>query len=113
MLDMLASFAHVAITQDYVRPELGDYFAVKDGRHALREKIHGDKFVPNDVYATPHYRFTIMTGCNMSGKSNLHSIHCSNVNHGAGRELRSGVLCFPAHPSAVICTRVHGGQHRG
>ncbi|KAL9107101.1 MAG: hypothetical protein Q9227_007967 [Pyrenula ochraceoflavens] len=69
MLDMLASFAQLVTTSDYVKPELTDALAVKDGRHPVHEKVHLDKFVPNDVYATDQRRFQIITGCNMSGKS--------------------------------------------
>lgn len=69
MLDMLASFAHLVTTQDYVRPQLSDTLAVKAGRHPIREKIQETKYVPNDVYATQQKRFQIITGCNMSGKS--------------------------------------------
>lgn len=69
MLDMLASFAQLVTTQDYVRPELTDTLAIKAGRHPVREKIHTNKFVPNDAYATRQSRFQIITGCNMSGKS--------------------------------------------
>lgn len=69
LLDMLTAFTHLATVQDYVRPELIETLAVRDGRHAIREKIHGEKFIPNDVYATQQTRFQIITGCNMSGKS--------------------------------------------
>lgn len=69
MLDMIASFAHLATTQDYCRPEMTLTLAVKDGRHAIREKIHAEKYIPNDAYATQQSRFQIITGCNMSGKS--------------------------------------------
>lgn len=69
MLDMLAAFAQLVTTQDYVRPELTDTLAIKAGRHPIREKIHHSKFVPNDAYATQQSRFQIITGCNMSGKS--------------------------------------------
>ena len=69
MLDMLASFAQLVTTQDYCRPELTSTLAVKGGRHPIHEKIHADKFIPNDVYATQQTRFQIITGCNMSGKS--------------------------------------------
>ncbi|EDN06749.1 hypothetical protein HCAG_03279 [Histoplasma mississippiense (nom. inval.)] len=55
--------------RDYVRPELTDTLAIKAGRHPIREKIHSDKYVPNDAYATQQSRFQIITGCNMSGKS--------------------------------------------
>ena len=69
MLDMLASFAQLVTTQDYCRPELTSTLAIKGGRHPIHEKIHADKFIPNDVYATQQTRFQIITGCNMSGKS--------------------------------------------
>lgn len=69
MLDMLAAFAQVATCQDYIRPDLTDALAIKSGRHPIREKIHNNKFIPNDAYATQQTRFQIITGCNMSGKS--------------------------------------------
>ncbi|KAI7082013.1 hypothetical protein KC356_g8706 [Hortaea werneckii] len=69
MLDMLASFAQVVTSQDYVRPMISSTLAIRAGRHPIREKIQVSKFVPNDVYATQQTRFQILTGCNMSGKS--------------------------------------------
>ncbi|KAL8640677.1 MAG: hypothetical protein Q9226_008720, partial [Calogaya cf. arnoldii] len=69
LLDMIASFAQLVTVQDYCRPELTDTLAIKSGRHSIREKIHTEKFVPNDAYATQQSRFQIITGCNMSGKS--------------------------------------------
>lgn len=69
MLDMLASFAQLATSYDYIRPELTARLAIKAGRHPIRERIHSSKFIPNDAYATPQTRFQIITGCNMSGKS--------------------------------------------
>lgn len=69
MLDMIVSFAQVVTTQDYVRPEMTETFAIKAGRHAIRERIQQEKYIANDVYATQQSRFQIITGCNMSGKS--------------------------------------------
>ncbi|OQV08984.1 Mut domain-containing protein isoform 2 [Cladophialophora immunda] len=74
MLDMLAGFAQLVTTSmnEYVQPEVHmDSFMIKSGRHPIREKLQHqhDRFVPNDVYATPQNRFHIITGCNMSGKS--------------------------------------------
>ena len=69
MLDVIASFAQLVTTLDYCRPELTDALAIKSGRHPIREKIHTDKYMPNDAYATQQTRFQIITGCNMSGKS--------------------------------------------
>lgn len=39
-----------------VRPEFADTLALKAGRHPIREKIHKDRFVPNDVYASQQSR---------------------------------------------------------
>ncbi|KAF7719033.1 Uncharacterized protein PECH_000215 [Penicillium ucsense] len=69
MLDMLAAFAQIATSYDYVRPELTATLTLKAGRHPIRERIHSSSFVPNDACATPQTRFQIVTGCNMSGKS--------------------------------------------
>lgn len=69
MLDMIASFAQLITTQDYVRPELTETLAIKAGRHPIRERIQREKYIPNDVYATQQNRLQIITGCNMSGKS--------------------------------------------
>lgn len=69
MLDMLAGFARLAATQEYVKPELTDTLAIKGGRHPIRERIQSLKYVPNDAYAAQQSRFQIITGCNMSGKS--------------------------------------------
>lgn len=69
MLDMIASFAQIVTTQDYVRPQLSETLAIKSGRHPIREKTQEARYVPNDVYATQQKRFQIVTGCNMSGKS--------------------------------------------
>ncbi|KAL9010756.1 MAG: hypothetical protein Q9173_004335, partial [Seirophora scorigena] len=69
LLDMLASFAQLVTTHDYCKPELTETFAIKSGRHPLREKIQAERFVPNDAFADQQSRFQIITGCNMSGKS--------------------------------------------
>lgn len=69
MLDMLASFAQLATTHDYIRPQIKDALALKSLRHPIKEKVSNIKYIPNDVYATQQSRFQIITGCNMSGKS--------------------------------------------
>jgi DNA mismatch repair protein MSH4 len=76
MLDMLAGFTQVVTTcmyGEYTMPELNeDSLIIKSGRHPIREKLAAntrDRFVPNDVYATPQNRFHVITGANMSGKS--------------------------------------------
>ncbi|KAF3940245.1 hypothetical protein ABW19_dt0207615 [Dactylella cylindrospora] len=69
MLDMIGAFASLTRTYGYCRPEFKDALAIKDGRHPIREKIHKERLIPNDVYASQQARFQILTGCNMSGKS--------------------------------------------
>ena len=69
LLDMITSFAQLVTTQEYCRPELTQTLATKNGRHPIQEKVHQEKFIPNDAYATQQSRFQIITGCNMSGKS--------------------------------------------
>ena len=98
MLDMLASFAHLATTQDYIRPELTTTLAIKNGRHPIRERIHSDKFVPNDVYATQQTRFQIITGCNMSGKSTyIRSVALMAVMVQIGSFVPASYASFPIH----------------
>jgi len=48
LLDMLTSFAHVASTREYVRPEFSNTLAISDGRHPIKELFdsEGEEFVP-------------------------------------------------------------------
>ena len=69
LLDMLTSFGDIVTTNEYTRPEMSGTLALKAARHPILEKPEPGKFVPNDYYATDQYRFQIITGCNMSGKS--------------------------------------------
>lgn len=69
IVDMVAAFAHLANTNDYVRPTFDGTLALKAARHPIYDKQLMGKFVPNDYYATENHRFQIITGCNMSGKS--------------------------------------------
>lgn len=75
-LDCLQSFAHTAITNNYVKPEIDDSHVldIKKGRHAVIESQlpPGEKYIPNDVYLdTKKQQIIIITGPNMSGKSAL------------------------------------------
>ena len=75
-LDCLASFAKVAILNNYCRPQMSDdlVIEVKEGRHPVIEKQLklGEKYVPNDIYLDNEGQQIIMiTGPNMSGKSAL------------------------------------------
>lgn len=73
-LDVLASFAVVAVDMRYCRPEvnLRGEITIKDGRHPVVEMLlsHDKPFVPNDVRLdSADNRVAIITGPNMAGKS--------------------------------------------
>ena len=76
-LDVLTSFATVALENNYVKPELNETseFVIKNGRHPVLEKILPlGTYVPNDLElqnSIEHNstRFMILTGPNMAGKS--------------------------------------------
>lgn len=73
-LDCLASFAQLAIENQYVCPVLDDSFEleIKNGRHPVIEKQLpvGTPYIANDVYLDRETQQIIMiTGPNMSGKS--------------------------------------------
>ena len=66
-LDVLCTLAHVAIENDYIRPEFGnDGIEIREGRHPVVER-HAE-FVPNDADLREE-PFAIVTGPNMAGKS--------------------------------------------
>ncbi|PTD04937.1 MutS protein 4 [Fusarium culmorum] len=73
LIDMISSFAQLATTRDYVRPDISSTLALKAARHPVLDKLTAKnmngKFVPNDYYSTEQYCFHIVTGCNMAGKS--------------------------------------------
>ncbi len=72
-LDVLASFAVVAIKNDYSRPviNVSGKLYLKDSRHPVVEALLQDTpFVPNDVDMDMNdNRVAIITGPNMAGKS--------------------------------------------
>ena len=71
-LDVYASFAQVAVTNRYVRPEMGDdgIISIRNGRHPIVERSLQDGFIPNDVLLDRgENRLLIITGPNMAGKS--------------------------------------------
>ena len=73
MVDVLCSFATVAINNNYTKPEVAidGIIEIKSGRHPVVELMQKDElFVPNDAYLnTTSNRMSIITGPNMSGKS--------------------------------------------
>lgn len=72
-LDVLCSFAQVAVRYDYSRPVVDGSSVLKitDGRHPVVEKMLNDSlFVPNDTMLdSGENRCAIITGPNMAGKS--------------------------------------------
>ncbi len=75
-IDCLASFALVASTLGYVRPELdeGTDIVIRAGRHPVIETLlpPGESYTPNDtVLDARTNQVQIITGPNMSGKSSF------------------------------------------
>lgn len=77
-IDVLLSFATVAIESNYIKPEIVDTneLYIKDGRHPVVEKILPmGEYVPNDLKLIADIKnyedtqFMILTGPNMAGKS--------------------------------------------
>jgi len=72
-LDVLCSFAEVALRENYIRPDiiLDSVIDLRDSRHPVVEKmLTGGEFSPNDCYLDANEsRTMIITGPNMSGKS--------------------------------------------
>ena len=72
-LDVLCSFAEVAMQNGYCRPEISmdGRICLKESRHPVVEALlEGRPFVPNDVLLDKEdNRIAIITGPNMAGKS--------------------------------------------
>ncbi len=72
-VDVLLSLAECAFRYDYVRPRVDESgrIEIKGGRHPVVEHFLPDShFVPNDIRMDSEaYRFLLITGPNMGGKS--------------------------------------------
>ncbi len=70
-IDVLQSFATVAETNGFVRPELTqeNKIEILDGRHPVVEKVINGEFVANDVIMDKNTDVLLITGPNMAGKS--------------------------------------------
>jgi len=72
-LDVLASFAYVAASKNYVKPLVDEsgQLEIREGRHPVVEDLlPRGQFVPNDTLLDPEgTRLQIVTGPNMAGKS--------------------------------------------
>ncbi|QMW03762.1 DNA mismatch repair protein MutS [Spirosoma foliorum] len=76
VLDVLSSFARVAVKNKYVRPLINEskVLNIKDGRHAVIEQQlpPGEHYIPNDIFLDDQtQQIIIITGPNMAGKSAL------------------------------------------
>lgn len=70
-LDVLNSFARIAIDNDWCRPQLIDETGIRidAGRHPVIEALIDDPFVANPTYLDENCRMLLITGPNMGGKS--------------------------------------------
>lgn len=72
-VDVLCSFANVALSNNYVKPDIAidGVINIRNGRHPVVElTLKDEMFVPNDTYLDlGSNRMAIITGPNMSGKS--------------------------------------------
>ncbi len=72
VLDVMCSFANVAVTNNYSCPALNvsGELVIKEGRHPVVEQLTSTPFVPNDTNLdTKDNAIAIITGPNMAGKS--------------------------------------------
>ena len=70
-LDSICCLTERAHSLDYRCPELTDKpgIKIKQGRHAVVERVVDEHFVPNDTLLSDAKRMSIITGPNMGGKS--------------------------------------------
>lgn len=71
-IDVITTFAELAIKNSYIRPEVGEEFQLEiiGGRHPVVEAlIKKGEFVKNDLFLDEQKNIIVLTGPNMSGKS--------------------------------------------
>ncbi len=72
-VDVLATFAERALSNNYARPQMADNgkLEIRDGRHPVVEQMpDAERFVPNDsTLDRETHQLIIITGPNMAGKS--------------------------------------------
>lgn len=74
MIDMLQSFAWLALKDDYCMPKISNTSSVelKACRHPVVERFVGShQYVPNDVKIDKNAKHILITGPNMAGKSTV------------------------------------------
>ncbi len=70
-LDVLNSFARMAVEHDWCRPQLSHEtgISIEAGRHPVIEALIDEPFVANPTLLDDHCRMLLITGPNMGGKS--------------------------------------------
>ncbi len=70
-LDVLNSFARIAVEHDWRRPELTEQTGIRidEGRHPVIEALIDEPFVANPTHLDERCRMLLITGPNMGGKS--------------------------------------------
>ena len=110
IVDVMATFAMVSISQKWIRPKLNDegMLSLKDCRHPVVEKLIGtNKYIANNcnLESKGEHSMMLITGPNMAGKSTyMRSIaHCVLLAH-----VGSFVPCSVANVPLVdrIFTRI-------
>jgi DNA mismatch repair protein MutS len=101
-LDVLSSFAYLAIRSNYCKPEILDLgedngvIDIKDGRHPIVENFIEEDFISNNIYLDfKSSNMNILTGPNMSGKSTY-------IRQVATIVLMAQIGCFVPASSAKI-----------
>ncbi|MBT4937457.1 hypothetical protein HON22_06085 [Candidatus Peregrinibacteria bacterium] len=69
-IDVLSSFAELAVDNKYCKPEIisENILEVEEGRHPVVETLT-DQFISNDISFDETNRFILLSGPNMAGKS--------------------------------------------
>lgn len=70
-LDALHSYAHIAIDNQFVRPQFSEHSGIQisAGRHPVVENFQSEKFIANNLQVSQEQKSIIITGPNMGGKS--------------------------------------------
>ena len=112
-MDLAASFAEIACSGRWTRPDLSDdpCLRITDGRHPVVERLRREEpFIPNDCDLSPERRILVVTGPNMGGKSTyLRQVATIVLLAQAGSFVPAARLKFS--PIDRIFTRVGAADH--
>ncbi|XP_026327667.1 mutS protein homolog 4-like [Hyposmocoma kahamanoa] len=100
-LDILLALAQATSIGSYIRPDFNTYMDIRNGVHPLLDYNSQVMPVPNDIFASPEYNFTIITGPNMGGKS----IYIKQI---ALMQIMAQLGCYLPATNAVLrlCDRI-------